>query len=273
MTFTKKLGIAGLLFAAGALCTLASRYANAEVMGAGSYMDSRVQTAVYSPDNVYRIQAVIGRTSLIQFPAGETVTEESGLMVAGDPDAWDLGTNLAGNLVSIKPKKPDDPNTNLIISTNRHTYIFELVLLDNKALMTYALRFTYPEPIGVKKLVAERDLNPNPCSGAMNRAYQRRGDKEISPYEAWDNGTFTCFRFPSNSPRPVVYQVLPDGSESLVNTRTVQNILVVHGVSQAFRFRLNMMVLEVKTRQRLGGFYNYNGTTTGDIRVVKHADQ
>lgn len=74
MTFKKKLGIAGLLFVSGVLCTLVSRHASAEVMGAGSYMDSRVQTAVYSPDNVYRLQAVIGRTSLIQFPANETIT-------------------------------------------------------------------------------------------------------------------------------------------------------------------------------------------------------
>lgn len=273
MTFKKKLGIAGLLFVAGAVCSLVSRCASAEVMGAGSRLDSRVQTAVYSPDDVYRVQAVVGRTSLIKFPKNETVNEESGLIISGDPDAWELGANLAGNMVAIKPKTDQDPNTNLIINTNKYTYLFELSLVKDKALMTYALRFTYPEPIGVKKLVVERDLNPNPCNGVTNRDYQRRGDKEISPYEAWDNGTFTCFRFPANTPRPVVYQVLPDGSESLVNTRNVQNILVVHGVSKAFRFRLNMMVLEVRTRQRLGGFYNYNGTTTGDIRVVKHAEQ
>ncbi|EGH18467.1 conjugal transfer protein, partial [Pseudomonas savastanoi pv. glycinea str. race 4] len=32
----------------------------AESMGTGSSLDRRVQTAVYSPDNVYRIQASVG---------------------------------------------------------------------------------------------------------------------------------------------------------------------------------------------------------------------
>lgn len=268
----KCLLLAGGLFLGGLVCTLGARFAAAETMGAGSYMDPRVQTVVYTPDNVFRVQSVIGRTSLIQFPANETVNETSGLIISGDPTAWELGANQAGNMVAIKPVTDQEPDTNLIINTNRHTYLFELTLVKSKAEMTYALRFTYPEPVGVKK-IAERDLNPNPCNGVMNRAYQRRGDKVISPFEAWDNGTFTCFRFPANVPRPVVYQVLPDGTEKLVNTRNVQNIMVVHGVSQLFRFRLNMQVLEVKTRQQLGGFYNYNGTTTGDIRVVKHADQ
>ncbi|MGE6473158.1 TrbG/VirB9 family P-type conjugative transfer protein [Serratia proteamaculans] len=269
----KKVLIVIGLFFGGVVCTLISHHASAETLGAGSFLDSRLQTAVYSPDNVYRIQAFIGRSSLIQFPANETVNETSGLIVSGDPDAWGVGVNLAGNLISIKPTQPNDPDTNLIVNTNRHTYIFELKLVQSKADMTYALRFTYPEPVGVKKAIVERDLNPNPCNGVMNRAYQRRGDKEVSPYEAWDNGTFTCFRFPTNAPRPVVYQVLPDGTETLVNTRNVQNIVVAHGVSERFRFRLNMLVLEVRTRQQLGGFYNYNGTTTGDIRVVKNAEQ
>lgn len=269
----KRLLIACVLFLCGSLFMLLSRYVNAETMGASSFMDSRVQTAIYTPDNVFRVQTVVGRASLIQFPPNETVNEASGLIISGDPGAWELGANLAGNMVAIKPITELEPDTNLIINTNRHTYLIELKLVKDKAQMTYALRFTYPEPIGVKKMVAERDLNPNPCSGAMNRAYQRRGDKELSPYEAWDNGTFTCFRFPANVPRPVVYQVLPDGTETLVNTRNVQNIIVVHGVGTLFRFRLNMLVLEVKTRQQLGGFYNYNGTTTGDIRVVKNAEQ
>nr|CBI83188.1 putative VirB9 [Pseudomonas savastanoi pv. fraxini] len=65
----------------------------AESLGTGSSLDRRVQTAVYSPDNVYRIQASVGRTSLVQLPANETINEASGLMVSGDPKAWSIGPN------------------------------------------------------------------------------------------------------------------------------------------------------------------------------------
>lgn len=255
---------------AALLLSACVQQALAEKMGQGSDADRRVQTALYTPDNVFRIQAVVGRTSLVQFPAHETVYEDSGLIVMGDPSAWSIGANKAGNLVAIKPITDQEPNTNLIINTNRHTYLLELKLVQRVTDMTYALRFTYPDP--PKKPQVTRDFNPDPCPGPIN-TFQVRGDKAISPSEGWDNGTFTCFRFVTNAPRPVVYQVLPDGTETLANVRNVQNIMVVHGVSQLFRFRLNTLVLEARTRQRVGGFYNYNGTTTGEIREVKHAEQ
>lgn len=266
----RKLIIIAVLFALG---TVFSFIAKAETMGAGSFLDSRVQTALYTPDNIFRVQAVIGRTSLIQLQLNETVNEESGLITAGDPDAWEIGVNKAGNMVSIKPKNPNDPDTNLTINTNRRTYLLELKLVERVALMTSALRWTYPEPPGSKKTAVAQDVPVDPCKGPRNVNYQRRGDRVLSPLEAWDNGTFTCFRFPTNAPRPVVYQVLPDGTETLANGRTVQNIAVVFGVSQLFRLRLNDQVLEIRTRHKLGGFYNYSGTTTGETRVVKNADQ
>lgn len=243
----------------------------AESMGNSSVLDRRVQTAVYTPDNVFRLQAVVGRTSLIQFPPNETVNGESGLIIAGDPDAWSVGVNKAGNMIAIKPKTTDDPNTNLIINTSRHTYLLELKLVKQVSDMTYALRFTHPEPSKPKPALATAPVDP--CSGLRSGPYRVRGDKSLAPLEAWDNGTFSCFRFPSNVPRPVVYQVLPDGTETLANTRTVNDILVVHGVSQLFRLRLNSLVLEAKPTQQLGSSYNYNGTTTGEVREVKRAEQ
>ena len=264
--------VAPLLVAIG----LASFYPGisiAEVMGKQSFLDPRMQRAMYSPDEVYRLNAFVGRTSLIEFEKGETVNEDNGLITNGDASAWHLGANVDGTAVSLKPATDKEPNTNLIIKTNKRTYVVDLVLVNRLPDMTYVLRWDYPVPPGAKKLAPERDLHPNPCAGVANRDYQRRGDRGISPFEAWDNGTFTCFRFHTNMPRPVVYEVMPDGTEMLTNVRTVQNILVVHGVSTLFRFRLNDQVLEVRTRQRLGGFYNYDQTTTGDIRVIKNGQQ
>ncbi|RMO26069.1 VirB9 protein, partial [Pseudomonas amygdali pv. morsprunorum] len=106
---------------------------------------------------------------------------------------------------------------NLVINTNRHTYLLELKLVTRAADMTYALRFTYPEP--PKKSGAVRRDPGNPCDGPVqNGPYQKRSSAEsrsIAPYEGWDNGMLTCFRFTGNGPRPVLYQVLPDGTETL----------------------------------------------------------
>ncbi|WP_440057915.1 TrbG/VirB9 family P-type conjugative transfer protein [Pseudomonas fragariae (ex Marin et al. 2024)] len=243
----------------------------AETMGDASFLDKRVQTALYSPDQVYRIQSSIGRGSLLQFAADETVMKDDGLIVAGDPDAWTIGVNKRGNMVTIKPKTTDEPNTNLIVNTNRNTYLIELKLVDSNKDTTYALRFRYPEP--PKKPAVVRNVRSNPCDGpSINRDYQRRGDLQLSPTEAWDDGTLTCFRFATNAPRPAVYAVLPDGTETVVPTHNDQNVLVVHGVSQLFRFRLNKLVMEAKTGVHETG-YNFSGTTTGETRELIHANE
>lgn len=239
--------------------------AHAEDMGSSSLLDKRIQTAVYNADQVYRLQAAIGRSALIQFPAGETVNDPQGLMASGDPTAWQLGVNEAGSQIVIKPITDKDPDTNWIISTNKHTYLIELKLMKKAADATYALRFVLPE---VPKAIARIDEPVNPCKGLENRTWQVRGSKDIAPAEIWDNGTFTCLRFASNKPRPALYQVLPDGTETVVSTHNEQNVLVAHTVSSIFRLRLNKQWLEFKTQLQPTA-YNFKGTTTGEVRMLK----
>lgn len=247
----------------------------AETAGQGAVLDKRIRTASYSPDNVYRISTMKNRTSTIQFPPGETVNRGSGLIAAGNPGAWVIGTNQDGNMVVVKPDiNATEPNTNVIINTNKHTYLVELKLTDNPALMTYLLRFKYPAPPVATRVPVRTTQNKNPCEGLrINRDYQKRGDMALSPYEIWDNSTFTCLRFPTHAPRPVIYQVLPDGMETLANVRSVDDMMVVHGVSQRFRLRLNRLVLELRTGQNNTGEYNHNGTTTGQVRELKNVSK
>ncbi|RMO70465.1 P-type conjugative transfer protein VirB9 [Pseudomonas syringae group genomosp. 3] len=247
----------------------------AESMGTGSSLDRRVQTAIYSPDEVYRVQATVGRGALVQLQSNETINENTGLMVSGDPKAWSIGPNKAGNMVSLKPITDQEPDTNLTINTNRRTYLIELKLVKRTQDSTYLLRFTYPEP--PKKSGAVRRDAGNPCDGPVqNGPYQKRSDSEsrsIAPFEGWDNGMLTCFRFTGTGPRPVLYQVLPDGTETVVDAHNEQNVVVVHGVSRLFRFRLNSLVVEVRPTTQVNTGYNFNGTTTGEIRELKHAEQ
>lgn len=244
--------------------------AHAEITGRGTHLDGRIQSTMYTADNVFRVNAVIGRSSVVELEPGETVNQDNGLITMGDPAAWKTGANKAGNMIAIKPATADEPNTNLVVNTNRRTYVFELNLVPEIKNMTYLLRFTYPQPPKVGDTPFKgRELNQNPCSGVMNKQYVKWGDMALSPSEVWDNGTFTCFRFPTNAPRPALYEVLPDGTESLTNFHQVNDIVVVHSVAGEFRLRLNQLVLGVKTNVKSNGWYNYNGTTTGERRGVK----
>lgn len=250
--------------------------AQAETAGRGTRLDARIQSALYNPDNVYRIYAMKNRTTSIQLEPGETINAESGAMNLGKPGnrdnpEWLLGANKEGSLIMIKPSQyAEEPQTNLIINTNRRTYLFELNLADSAARMTYLFRFTYPQPVKPGETPFKgRELNVNPCSGTENHNWKKRGNMAMSPARIWSNGTFTCLRFPTNAPRPAVWEVLPDGSELTANWHSVNDIMVIHGISAAYRLRMNQMVLELRTSTPDTGWYNYNGTTTGDIREVK----
>lgn len=254
------------------LSTLSVTSLHAEVMGSSSGLDKRIQTAIYSPDQVYRVQARVGRVSLIAFPPNETVNGVDGLIISGDPSAWEMGVNKSGTMVGLKPTTVFDPDTNFTINTNRNTYFIEMRLVKSVADMTIALRFKHPEP--VRKPEPAKPLIPaEECAGAWSGPYKKRGAKEIAPTEGWDNGIHTCFRFANNTPRPVVYQVLPDGTETLANVRPVADVLVIHGISGLFRFRLNGMVVEAKPTQQLMKNYNFNGTTTGEVREIKRGGE
>ncbi|MGK7287854.1 TrbG/VirB9 family P-type conjugative transfer protein [Buttiauxella agrestis] len=76
----------------------------AETYGRGTQLDRRIQSATYSPDNVFRVNASIGRATIVQFEDGETIRRDSGIMAMGDPSAWEVGPNKSGDAVTIKPK-------------------------------------------------------------------------------------------------------------------------------------------------------------------------
>lgn len=246
--------------------------ARAETAGRGTKQDSRVQVAMYSPDQVYRVYTMKERPTGIQLSPGETINTDMGAFVPGRTNEWLIGSNKAGGMLIIKPSKyANDPDTNVLISTNFRTYLLELKLTDKPAQMTYLLRFDYPQPAKVGETPFKGlNMNVNPCDGPLiNRQYRKRGDLALSPAEIWDNGTFTCIRFPTNAPHPAIYQLLPDGTETRVNTHPVNDIVVVHSVSHEFRLRLNKLVLALATQTNNTGSYNYNGTTTGEILEVK----
>lgn len=246
--------------------------ANAETMGSSSVLDKRIQTAVYSSDQVYRVQAAIGRVSLITFPPSETVNGVDGLIISGDPGAWEMGVNKSGTMVGLKPKSEFDPDTNFTINTNKNTYFIEMRLVKSIKDMTIALKFKHPDPVKKPEPV-KPNVPAEQCAGVWSGPYQKRGSKDVAPIEGWDNGMHTCFRFANNTARPVVYQVLPDGTETLANVQPVDDVLVVYSVSKIFRFRLNGLVAEARPTQQLNMNYNFKGTTTGEVREVRRVGQ
>lgn len=238
-----------------------------------STYDSRIRDIMYNADDVVVIKGWVGASTLIKLEPGETVSDipEAGLSL-GDAGAWTLA--VRGSNIFLKPKvqRDEEPETNINLVTNKRTYSFRLELAAKEPQSYYQVRFKYPAPVvPYKAPVVDR----GPCSdGPKNLNYFMYGDRSLAPVAAWDDGRFTCFRFPSSKAIPNVYRSDPDNeiTEGMVAFHVKDDVLVVHEVAPEFRLRLGNSVLGVKTDSLVYAPFNRKNTTIPNTeRVLKNA--
>ena len=217
--------------------------------------DRRVRTIDYDPMQVVRITGVYRTATQILFGDGETILH----VAVGDATAWDVAAEK--NILFIKPKAAHGV-TNLIVTTaiaggGQRNYTFELTTeAQSKASSLYVLRFRYPSDLKaaaaaaisveeqalLAKLSALK-LERGVVEGTRNLSYTVQGAAALQPSEVSDNGRFTVMRFPAGQPIPAVYEVTPDGSESLVPFDVRGEFVVVHDTARQFRLRRGRDVL------------------------------
>lgn len=271
---SNKLCVLGLLF-----CL--SSVALASVIPSTSPKDSRIQYVTYDPDNVVNIRAQIGRTTLIQLENDERLVGDSAALGMGDAEAWNL--SVRGQNIIFKPKAAS-PTTNMIVTTNKRTYVFHLSLVSvrqgkNIQSPTYILRFDYPDTTKklnqaeLAKMAEVRKVLQNlpDKKDTFNHQYWGKGDKALSPTAIFDNGLFTFFQFNNGRDLPTVYKIMPDGSEMLLNTHIEGDTVIVHETAKDFVLRLGQSALGIENR----GFDEkgqFNRTGTADktsVRIIK----
>lgn len=234
---------------------------SATVMPQSQHFDSRVTITKYNPKNVIRVRTKIGISTLIQLQTGEQVSSlDSGIGI-GDSKAW--GLDVKGNNIFLKPTAPK-PDTNLIITTNKgRTYSFQLV---TSRYPYYIVKISYDKPKTANDF--KRNL---PCSdGNMDFRWAKMGDENLAPKFMWDDGRFTCMKFTDNAELPVVYQVSPDGVESLVNYNVNKDTVIVHSVSKEFRLRLGKQVLGLYSDKAVSSGFNTKATSLNAKRELSY---
>jgi type IV secretion system protein VirB9 len=90
----------------------------------------------------------------------------------------------------------------------------------------------------------------------------------------WDDGQRTYLRYPGNRSVPLAYQVMPDGTESVIGQSTVVDsatkgsLLIIHGVVPMLRLRSGESVLCI-TNNAYDPVGHRTGTGTVDPGVVR----
>ncbi|MGD1336090.1 TrbG/VirB9 family P-type conjugative transfer protein [Vibrio harveyi] len=223
--------------------------------------DYRITRTPYNPENVIKVRTHIGVVTLIKFEDGETISEENGIGM-GDVQAWGVFVNK--NNLFIKPTSNVEPDTNLTIVTNKgRTYSFWLELSD---FPHFIVQMVYQKQ---KDASSYPTNSPIPCyDGEVNFDYEMWGDRNIAPKYVWDDGRFTCLKFPDSNELPLVYQVDKKGVESAVNYDVKQDTIVVFSTSNELRLRLGKEVLGLASDSIKVKGFNDKATSIDAKRTV-----
>lgn len=230
----RECGIAALLAIALALT------AGAETLPKSGSVDPRIRTALYSPDEVYRLYGYVGYHLDLEFEADETFESLSG----GDLEG--LTYSAHGNVLTLKPKVAYT-EMNLAVTTSKHRYYFEYSVSAHRpnpdaAPVMYTVRFTYPPAhTSGDGLTDEQRLQLELAKARQNRPrntdYWFCGDKAVRPTAASDDGIQTRLTFAARSELPALFVRNDDGTESLLNFSIDQGDVLIHRVAARFIVR------------------------------------
>jgi len=265
--------------------------------------DPRLREVVYDPHAVVTVPIKRGVVSLISLDPDETITDVAAGL-GGDctkPDsAWCIAAQPGGRNLFVKAKSNADAPNNLVVVTDRRTHSFQFVVLSDSDRRAPVYRLTVktpappplrirpspraavtgPEPVAARpsvpppspaEIVTERlKTKPQPLNTDYSIA-EGEHSQDIVPTLVFDDGRFTYFRFPGNREVPAVFYVLGDGSETLVNARMEDDLLVVDRVSRRLMLRAGSAVVGVWNEAfDIDGVPPKGGTTVSGVdRALK----
>lgn len=200
----------------------------------------------YQSDRIYQVRTGLGITTQIELSPHEKILDYS----TGFSNGWDI--TRRENVFYLKPKNVD-VDTNMIIRTATHTYIFELKVvatdwahLDQakRAGVQYKINFTYPADASFNsdtdagKPTAELDTTL--VKGRVyhfDYDYAARGHAApwLVPVNVYDDGQFTYLKmsdlkqFPTGDFPAVFMREKEHGDDAAVNSSVEGNTIIVHG--------------------------------------------
>ncbi|WP_049623065.1 TrbG/VirB9 family P-type conjugative transfer protein [Frateuria defendens] len=205
-----------------------------------------VQPYEYQPDRIYQVRTGLGITTEIELSPNEKILDFS----TGFSSGWEL--TRRDNVFYLKPKNVD-VDTNMMIRTATHSYIFELkvVATDWKTLeqarhagVQYKIAFTYPADTSFVSEAAKAsrvpELNTSLVKGRnynfnYDYAARRKTAPWLIPVNVYDDGQFTYIKmsdmkqFPTGNFPAVYMREREHGEDAVVNTTVEGNTIVVHG--------------------------------------------
>jgi type IV secretion system protein VirB9 len=199
--------------------------------------DPRVTSVVYQPNDVVRISATYGVSTMIIFDEDEKFETIS----LGDTESWQIAPVEKGNILFVKPTAKNVV-TNMNVVTTKRIYFLELYdYAPDANKKIFGVRFVYPEKdvnASIRKEAEFRVANPNISAidkANVNIDYSFTGDTKLKPSMVFDDGKKTFFKFTGRT--PAIFAVNSNFSETLRNFRKEGEYLVLDGTATQYTLR------------------------------------
>lgn len=217
-----------------------------------------------------------GFVTQIDFGKGETIESLGGTSQAaaltGDADGWIVVGRKGDRHLYLKPKSEAYPS-NLLVVTNRYNYAFELRILPDESRSdgVWRLSFRYPNDG-----LSNAEVRANQVAYALGSPTEKRnlkyrielirGNGDILPKKAWDDGRFTYIAMGNNREIPAAFKVDGNDGESTVNLHTEGQLLVIHEVARRFLLRLDKQEVGIWNEAfDPDGMANTTGTASSEV--------
>jgi len=222
-----------------------------------------VQVYPYSPGALYQVYTSPGEITDVMLQQGEKLVG-TGPVAAGDTVRWIIGDTESGAgttkriHILVKPTRPD-LTTNLIVNTDRRTYLAEL--RSTPATYMASVSWDYPEDDLIalhRQDSAAEDEAPVDVGltlDALNFRYAiqpvKGGTPPWLPSRTFDDGRKVYIAFPAGIGQgelPPLFVLGADGGPELVNYRVRQNWMIVDRLFAAAELRLGDKHSEQRVR-------------------------
>lgn len=209
-----------------------------------------VQVYPFSSGALYQVYAAPGQVTDIALQPGEQLVG-SGPVAAGDTVRWIIGDTESGAgetkqiHILAKPTRPD-LQTNLVINTDRRTYLLELNSTEKTYMASVSWQYPQDQLIALRRqnaaALAAQPVATGVDISSLNFRYEIEGDTPAwRPLRAFDDGIKVYIEFPSGirqGEMPPLFIVGPSGDTELVNYRARQNYYIVDRLFGAAELRL-----------------------------------
>jgi type IV secretion system protein VirB9 len=227
-----------------------------------------VQVYPYSSGALYQVYTAPGQITDVALQEGEQLVG-SGPVAAGDTVRWIIGDTESGAGVSkkihilIKPTRPD-LITNLVINTDRRTYLLELRSKLSTYMASVSWLYAQDELIALRQENAVREaalpIDKGVDVSKLQFRYEISGDSPPwRPLSAFDDGAKVYIEMPrglAQGEAPPLFVIGPEGEGQLVNYRVNKNYYIVDRLFSAAELRLGGRTQQiVRISRNEGGWF------------------